>query len=186
MNIDLCTIDWVTISAFITATMALIAGITLCQNHLQLKELKRQWEETNRARLTFSIVSKQGMFLLKITNVGKRTAYDIELKFSDEFIDILFSERVKNTYKYIQNNKLAIESGDSKYYFIAPKFLNENGMYYIGEHENYTEEFINQWLDANFTKRINITGKYCSQYDINESLSLDYYISRESMVIEDN
>ena len=73
MNIDICTIDWVTISAFITAIMALIAGITLRQNHLQLKELKRQWEATNRARLNFSIIFNRGSFLLKISSDSRHT-----------------------------------------------------------------------------------------------------------------
>ncbi|MFA4998277.1 MAG: hypothetical protein WC513_09210 [Bacteroidales bacterium] len=181
MNIDICTIDWVTISAFITAIMALIAGITLRQNHLQLKELKRQWEATNRARLNFSIIFNRGSFLLKITNVGKQTAYDIELKISD-IIDSPFLDCMQTTNRYLQKNKFAIQSGNSKDFSIAPKFHVINDKQYIGEHESYTEDFIKQWLDANLTYRFNITGKYCSQYEINESLSIDYSIYSESMV----
>jgi|LSQX01.1.fsa_nt_gb hypothetical protein len=182
MNIDLRTIDWVTISAFITAIMALIAGITLRQNHLQLKELKRQWEATNRARLNFTIIFNRGSFLLKITNVGKQTAYDIEIKISDNIIDSPFFDCIQTTNKYLQNHKFAIQSGDSKNFSIAPKFHVINGKEYIGEHESYTEDFIIQWLEAHLTYRFNITGKYCSQYEINESFSIDYYINSESMV----
>lgn len=160
MNIDIYTIDWVTISALITAIMAIIAGIALHQNSLQLKELKKQWEEKNRARLTFSIVARQDMFLLKITNAGQQTAYDIELNFSNNFIDNHFSEQVKNTYKKIQNTKFAIESGDSKFFFISPIYKEDTSLHDIGKNEHYTGKDINQWLDTNSANLIDITGQY--------------------------
>ena len=181
MCIDLYTIDWVTISALITAIMAIIAFIALYQNRLQLKELKHQWDEKNRARLNFSIVARQDMFLLKITNVGQETAYDINLLFSNNFINNHFIEQEKDRFRKIQQQSFCIESGESNYLFISPIYKSGD---YICNKEFHTEEEIKKWLDANVSKPIEITGKYCNKYKVTESLRIEDYIIG-SMVIDD-
>jgi len=181
MSIDLCTIDWVTISTIVTALMAIIAGFALYQNRIQLELLKQQWEYKTRARLSFSIVARQGLFLLKITNEGQQTAYDINLHFSDNFIENLLSPVIKDAFLKIQNNEFCLESDQSKFIMISP--IYQQSLHIYGD-EFIPKEKIKQWLDANKNTEIVITGKYCKKYVINESLSIEKYIIG-SLVIDD-
>ena len=50
--------------------------------------------------------------------------------------------------------------------------------------ENFTKEQINQWIDDNIQRRIEINGTYGDKYKIEETLSIDDYIN-SSMVIDD-
>jgi len=183
MNIDLCTINWITISAIVTTIMAFIAGFALYKNGQQLKEIKRQWDETNRPRLVFSIVARQEMFLLKISNVGQQTASHIKLNFSHDFINDLLSKDIKNTFRKLQDKEFCIESGISKFFLISPiydiKYFNISRT-----NENFTTEEINKWIDDNIQRRIEINGTYGDKYKIEETLSIDDYIN-SSMVIDD-
>lgn len=183
MNIDLCTINWITISAIVTTIMAFIAGFALYKNGQQLKEIKRQWDETNRPRLVFSIVARQEMFLLKISNVGQQTASHIKLNFSHDFINDLLYKDIKNTFRKLQDKEFCIESGISKFFLISPIYDIKN--YKISRtNENFTKEQINQWIDDNIQRRIEINGTYGDKYKIEETLSIDDYIN-SSMVIDD-
>lgn len=56
MIIALCVINWTAVSAIITAITALVAVIALWQNKQQLKEMRQQWLEDRRARLSFGII----------------------------------------------------------------------------------------------------------------------------------
>ena len=87
MIIALCVINWTAVSAIITAITALVAVIALWQNKQQLKEMRQQWLEDRRARLSFGIISNDGLFLLRITNVGKETAYNISMTLTGDPID---------------------------------------------------------------------------------------------------
>ena len=91
MIIVLCAINWTAVSAIITAITALVAVIALWQNKQQLKEMRQQWLEDRRARLSFGIISNDGLFLLRITNVGKETAYNISITLTGVLIDNHYS-----------------------------------------------------------------------------------------------
>lgn len=114
-----CVINWTAVIAIITAITALVAVIALWQNKQQLKEMRQQWLEDRRARLSFGIISNDGLFLLRITNVGKETAYNISMTLAGDPIDNHYSEAIKNSYTRLQNQSFAIEAGVSKYFYLS-------------------------------------------------------------------
>lgn len=175
----ICSIDWTAVSAVATLVMALATFITIRQNKKQLRELQRQWNETNRARLTFSIVVINGLYLLKITNCGTTTAYNISIKFKGNLIDNHFSDSIKERYYTMGDKPFCIEAGVSKHYYISPitgfESLTIDGNRYNGAH-------IDKWLEEHKGDKISITGKYCDRYDISEEFSIDDFINGAMVV----
>ena len=113
--IDMYCIDWDAVSSITSVIMMGIALFTLWVTYQQRRD-------ELRARLSFEIISWNGLFLLKITNVGKESAYNIQLNFSGEFLETLFSNEIKNeaeaaSIKYLSNY--------SQTDFIAPKKENK-------------------------------------------------------------
>lgn len=167
-------IDWTAISAVATSVMAVATFITIQQNKKQLQEMRRQWNETNRARLTFAIIAYDGALLLKISNCGTATAYNIVVNFNANFLDNHFSSAITKTLKSLGCQPFCIEAGVSKYYHISPTYTN--GTCTIGK-EVFTGEQIKQWLDEHKSDKIEITGRYCDLFEIKEVFSIDEYIN---------
>jgi len=111
MKFDLCTIDWVAISALASFAMVFVTW-------LSLRQMRRQWREERRPRLNFSIAVNQSWYELKISNLGKENAYNIALNFNAKFIETLTSER-RTVFERLQNSPFAIEASCSKYYMIC-------------------------------------------------------------------
>ena len=76
---------WVAIG---TGMMALATFFTLLQNRRQLKELKLQWQDSNRPKLVFSIENR-GFCILSVRNVGNQRADNINYSFNKDFLDML-------------------------------------------------------------------------------------------------
>lgn len=160
---------WATyISAIASFTMIYFTWKTL-------KEMQRQWNETNRARLTFAIVAYDGVLLLKITNCGTATAYNITINFNKDFIDKHFSSKIKEKLQSLSSKSFCIEAGICKYYYISPIYTE--GTCTIGDKETYTGEQIKKWLDEHKSDKIEITGQYCDLFDIKEEFSIDEFIN---------
>lgn len=169
-----CKIDWTAVSAIATLIMAIATFVTIRQNKKQLKELQRQWNETNRARLTFSVIVYDGVLLLKITNCGTATAYNVTISFNNEFIDNHFSSKIKGFLQTLGSKPFCIEAGVSKYYYISPTYTD--GTCSIGN-ESFSGKQIKEWLDAHKSDKIKIVGKYCDIFDIKEEFSIEEYIN---------
>ncbi|NLI35515.1 MAG: hypothetical protein GX416_03205 [Bacteroidales bacterium] len=168
MNIDwnLNTIDWNAISSIITLIALIIALISLRQNSKQLKEMKRQWDEENRPNINISIDISQSWFVLKISNIGKQDAFNINIKFNDEFLKNIPNSRYRNSYLSLQSNPFFIEKGKSKYFMI-----------------DSCKETKNNWKDKDGT--IIATGTYCNKYTINETLDINEFIIENSFKVND-
>lgn len=143
-----------------------------------LNEMKRQWLEVNRARLTFAIVSHDGNLFLKISNCGETTAFNIKIYFNKEFIDCHFSHKIREDLCKL-SKPFCIEAGTSKYYYISP--TDNNARYIIGG-ESFLGSQITQWLDEHKLDNIIITGRYCDVYSIIERFSIAEYINGGAVV----
>ncbi len=163
------------LSAAATFIMVIFTWLTLKQNSQQLEELKRQWSEDHRARLSFSIVSKHGIFMLMIANVGKETAYNIRLTFSDQFIESLLADSTKDIYRKLQGKSFSIEPNTNKYFYISPIYGNSSVTFHR-TNEKFSAEEINKWLDEFRNIPIKINGTYCDHYYVSETLRLDDYL----------
>lgn len=175
------SINWTAVGSIATAASAILTLIMLGINAYQIYILKKQRIEENRARLCFSIVAWNDMFLLKIKNVGKEVAYNIKLKLSSPIIDGHYSNNVIDRLKRLENNPFMIESEHTNYYDISYSYTKGDTMVYEPENPDKKEEFIsadiNQWLDTHLDDKITITGTYCDKYDINENFSISDFIT---------
>lgn len=163
------------LSAAATFMMVIFTWLTIKQNGEQLDVLKRQWKEEHRARLSFSIVSKQGIFMLKIANVGKETAYNIRLTFSDQFIESLLANSTKEIYRRLNEKSFSIEPNTNKFFYLSPIY-GDSSVIFPRTNEQYLAEEINKWLDGFRFIPIEVNGTYCNNYHISETLILDDYL----------
>lgn len=76
MNIS---IDWVAFGTIATFTMAIATFWSLYQNRKQLRELKRQWNEQNRAKVTPILIRKGNKIHLRIRNISNVTTSNLTL-----------------------------------------------------------------------------------------------------------
>lgn len=163
------------LSAAATFIMVIFTWLTLKQNSQQLEELKRQWSEDHRARLSFSIVSKQGLFMLKIANIGRETAYNIRLTFSDQFIESLLANSTKEIYRTLNGKSFSIEPNTNKYFYISPIY-GDSSVTFHRTNEKFSAEEKNRWLDKFRYIPIIINGTYCDNYHVLETLKLDNFL----------
>ncbi|MDY5621973.1 MAG: hypothetical protein SPF43_03005 [Bacteroidales bacterium] len=175
------SINWTAVGSIATAVSAILTLIMLGINAWQIYILKKQRIEENRARLCFSIVAWNDMFLLKIKNVGKEVAYNIKLKITGPIIDDHYSRNVKERLKKLEKRPFMMESEHTDYYDISFCYTENRILTYEPGNPNIKEEFIsanvNKWLDNHFDDKITITGTYCDKYQINEQFSISDFIT---------
>lgn len=153
------------IGALATAGMAFATFRTLNQNREQLNELKHQWDEEQRPRIRFSCIFALSSMILKITNVGKETAYNITLNINEDFIDIIPAKH-KARLKRITKQPISIEGGVSKYFILC------------------TTDDKGYW-DPIKEAEINIEGTYNTVYNIYERFNVGEFIFG-STIVNDN
>ncbi|MBQ3944794.1 MAG: hypothetical protein II670_04195 [Alphaproteobacteria bacterium] len=171
------------LSAIATAVMAFIALRSLLQNKKQLDELKKQREEENCARLVFEIVSYQQIFMLKIMNVGKSTAFDVFLDIKSEVIEKHFSEYIKSIFVQNNNKRFVMAPGRCLYFYLTPIHTTQKTHKIDGV--DFSSEMINQWLEKYKDEPIIITGSYCGRYEIHEKFSINDFMGT-SLIVYDN
>lgn len=173
---------WNILSTVANLLMALFALIAIWQNRKQLKELKKQYNEDSRARLQFEIVANRGPFLLKITNVGKETAYDVKLNIESELINNHFSSYIKQFYSNINEISSTIVAGRSLYYYLSPiKGSNSATIH----KEEFDFSLIDKWLDQYIGCPIIIKGTYSKQYAIDEEMTINGFMAGGSITVYD-
>lgn len=177
-------INWTAISSIVSSIMVLIALISLCQNRKQLHLLEKQREEDLRAKLVLEIISWQNLFLLKISNIGKETAYNIKIDIEGELIDNHFSNNIKDEFKSLSNNIFNMVVGHSLYYYISPVYSENSALHNIGGNESFNGKEINKWLNKYKDSSIHISGRYCDKYIINEDFSISKFITGKSIIVE--
>ena len=175
--IDMYCIDWDAVSSITSVIMMGVALFTLWITYQQRRD-------ELRARLAFEIISWNGLFLLKITNVGKESAYNIKLNFSGEFLENHFSNEIKNEFAVISARAFTMIAGRDLHYLLAPIWKTKNSTFQIGK-EEYGSKETNEWLDKNKKAKLHICGTYCNIYHVEEHLSIDDYIVGKSIVVED-
>lgn len=173
MNI-LCVIDWNAISAIANICIALLALFTYLYTRSQAKKNEQLRFEDVRARLSFSIVDWHDYYMLKITNVGKETAYDIQLNISGTPISESLFSFVKDVFVNLRSTPICIESGQSVFYLVSPT-EKAKGLYGIEGQEQIDAKEIQKWLENHDKEDIIITGKYNNRHDINESFCIRDY-----------
>lgn len=165
--------------------MIVYTSMSLRQNRKQLDEIKRQWNEERRARLVFSLAHKNDLIVLKVSNVGKEPAYNIKLRFSDEFIESLFVKYIRELYTSFTDKSFTIGASESKFFYLS-------GTWSAGRTHSFEQpkeliegtKFV-EWLNNHRDMPIAISGTYNDKYLVDEVLRLkDYFFG--SLIIKDD
>lgn len=175
MNIILCCINWNAISAIANIAIALLALITYIYSRNQAKKQDALRFEDLRARLAFSIVDWHNHYMLKISNVGKETAYNVQLNVSGPPISENPFDLVKDVFARLRETTIIIESGQSVYYLISPT-EKARGDYGIEGGQQINSEDIIKWLRAHDKDNIIITGLYNDRFLIKDNISIRDYL----------
>ena len=148
--------DW---ALFWITLVYVIATCVICYfNHQsakatreQLVESRRQFEEANRAYITYSFIyEKRAFYGLRFTNHGKRVAKRVKIVLNKEFIDSLNNSSYTERLSKISNNECVLGVNQSiDIYFGGNEFrdntekmpIEGDVIYYDGIGE-YCEHFI--------------------------------------------
>lgn len=168
---------WTMISAIATAVMALATFITIVITLWQIKE-------NQRARLIFSIVRKDDYVCLKIENIGNSMARDISIRFSQNFRDMLISDRYRENFTSLEETSLSIAARDKKYYHIVP-VKGINAIYNLGDEKLVCKKEIDEWHEKFAKVKFNVSGKYCSCYKFAETMSIHAFLNVATVDVDE-
>ena len=174
MNIS--NINWDVISSIVTTIMAILAGATLWISY-------KQRRDDLRARLLFEVISWEGLFLLKVSNVGKEPAYSVRLNITGAPIEENYSNNTRKIFEELKKRTIVMAPGKSIYFMLSNVY--GNSIHKIGN-ESFSSEQVNKWLDANIDKKIQIVGSYCGKYKIKEAFTIQNFIGYKSIMVHSN
>ena len=148
--------DWLMV--FITLVYV-VATIRICKANIksaeatrdQLAESKRQYDEENRAYVTYAFIfEKKAFYGLRFTNHGKRVAKKVRIAFRDVFIQSLTNTQFSNQLNRISNNECVLGINQSiDVYFGGQEFRDnvnklpiEGDIIYSDDVGEYSEHFV--------------------------------------------
>lgn len=182
-------INWTAVESIATAVSAILTLIMLGVSAWQIYVLKRQRIEDTRPRLNFSVVVWDGLFLLKIKNIGKETAYDIDINFGGDLLDNHYSKHLLDMFRKHEQRDFIMEAGKEIYITISRRYSTGCTITYKSadrkKQETFHSQQINDWLDQHINDKILISGKYCHKYKIKESFSITDFVT-DSIVYYDD
>lgn len=175
---------WTAVSAIATFVMAYITYKTLRQNKIQLERLEEQRIEDKRARFSSEIIKRERMYLLKVENVGKETAYDVSIKLSGNPISYHVIDRYKKELQELADKKLILPAGKSLYFVLAPAYGQSYG-FYTSEDYVHAEE-VKKWFDKYGHEPIQVTIYFNNKYVSEEILYFSNMYSVNNVIVQDN
>lgn len=164
------SIDWTAVSAIATLLMTIATFVTIVYNRKQINEIQRQWREENKARLIFSIISDNGLFLLKIENIGKEVAYDTRISINNSFLDKMLIQDFKDSLLNLCDKKMYLPPKRIIYCIIHPTYSSGTT---VTKHASYSCEQTNQVLDTLINEPIIITGEFSGKEKVMETLTIN-------------
>ena len=170
MIFSCCNIDWDALSAISNIVMVLIAFGSLGFSFYLLNREKRLREEDSRARMDCSIIKHFNAYYLLVENVGKETAYKVNIQVKGKIIDGSLYKQVKDIFEELKEKDLIIKSGDKKYFFLCPDKLEKDVRYVWRKDETLND--INQWVAEYEQDEISIHIKYNKKYDLSHKFSI--------------
>ena len=184
MSMTICCINWDAVSAISNIIMAIIAFGSLMFSFCLLYRDRKNRVEDIRARLSFSIVEWQDFYMLKISNVGKETAYNIILNVVGSPITDNPIELVQDVFKKLKKGTINIEAGKSVYYLISPSESAKEEQGLEGRKKCHMTD-IRGWLNSQVNEPIIITGKYNNRYDVYERFTIRDFNQYGAFVVND-
>lgn len=177
----ICCLNWNALTAIGTILLAIATFVTIWQNRNQLSELKKQREEDIRARLDCSIIEWHNCYFLKIQNVGRSLAYNIQLKFAGNPIFTNPFRTLTEMYIELQNKKLMLSPGGKTFFLLIPKEQSQLEWTDKNKKEGQPTENITDWIRKNENEKIELTGIYNDKYSIDIKMSIRDFLANGSV-----
>lgn len=179
--------SWNDLGSLATGIAAISSIILLGITWYQIYLMKKQKIEEEKPRLIVSIEPWHKMFLLKITNVGVLTAYNINITLSGKFVDEHYSNWAKSMFRNISESPFILTGGKSKFFYLSSTYLSEGESETHGnpsETHSYSE--IRQWLNDYIKEKISIDITYCdAKYSIHEKFAISDFATQGVLMIEE-
>lgn len=147
---------WITLIYVIATIFICFANLRSAKaTREQLAESKRQYDEENRAFITYSFIYERKAFYgLRFTNNGKRVAKHIRVNFKQEFIDSLHNDNFKNGIIRSKDKECLLGIGQSFDIYLGGNAFSENAnklpiegtISYSDENGSYEHDF---YIDFN-------------------------------------
>lgn len=156
-------------------------------NKKQLNDLKEQRIEDIRARIVCKLILWNNTYLLKIENIGKEPAYDVNIQVSGDPITFNLSNSIKNSFDRLSKLNIILPAGEYKCFVLYSSTLfAERGFFGSNEINEHSPRDVANWLSKYNDKPIDIKIKYNNRYTLNESFSISNYFIDGSVVLPDN
>lgn len=147
---------WITLIYVIATILICFANLRSAKaTREQLAESKRQYDEENRAFITYSFIYERRAFYgLRFTNNGKRVAKHIRVDFKQNFVDSLRDDNFKRSIIQSKGKECVLGVGQSfDIYLGGSEFRNnacklpiEGTIFYSDENDSFKEAF---YIDFN-------------------------------------
>ncbi len=117
----------------------------------QVIEIKKQYEEENRAFITYEILyENRTYFGIRFTNYGKRVARHIRIEFKKEFIDSINEPQFAPDLTNLKEKELVLGIGQSYHVYFGSNRIRKNPhlaplegtFHYEDDKTSYDESFI--------------------------------------------
>ena len=178
---------WTAVSAIATLVMAYITYKTLMQNKEQLNDIQKQRLEDTRARIICKLVLWNNTYLIKVENIGKEPAYNVNIHVTGEPITQNLSKTIKKNFDRLSKLDIILPAGEYKCFVLYSSSLFAEGNFYgANEINEYTLREVANWLSKYNDKPIDIRIKYNNKYTLNESFSISKYFIDGSVILPDN
>lgn len=120
---------------FLITVVYVIATILICYANIkaanatreQVKGSKRQFDEDNRAYITYSFIyEKRAFYGVRFTNHGKRVAEDVQILLKQEFINSLNEDDFASSLNSINAKRSILGVGQSFDIYVGSSQFREN------------------------------------------------------------
>ena len=182
MNTLLLSVDWEAIGAVSKIILAVIAVITLGYNIYLVRKQDTQRREDTRARVAcYGVIGDQdGSYLLKVENIGKEPAFNVNLRVTGKPIENSLYEYIRTAYEEMQDKSFTLYPGQCIYFYIYP---SSDAIWRSAKFAERDSNKRSQWLDEHNKEVIHINGSYNNQYAIEEQFTIqDLYINGSFML----
>lgn len=166
-------VDWTIVTGIGTIIMALASFIGVVFSYKSIRESQRMWEEDNRPRVIFTVVVSGIMYCLKVENIGKQVAYNINFKVNKEFIEKIPNRNIKADFEKRCNKTIHLAPGKPIYYLISLTEGDIEKRTTIGDIAEGPE--MKELIEKLANEQIVISGSYNDKYNINESFTMSQY-----------
>ena len=150
---------WTWLIANSRAIMVLLTTFTLLWSIVIQMRIEKQRNEDIRARVHGSLINDDLHTDLCLSNIGNRSAWNIQVHINEDFIDILPIHLDNKVYiKILNEQSTALEPGEKIYYLLGSTHCLEN--------------ICNERI-----LKIQINGKYCDAYKFNQVISINEFFN---------